>query len=135
MLFTKNNSLWNERKEDYLHVMSKEVENRIFRHNHIFRLNPCRSNPCRQSSGIIIFLCKHYIVLSAPGCAFCWSNQEGKIELLYCTSPFLLEWLNLLPNFQKGRGAWQGSFYIKNELKSEIFNGKKVYKQKCFSLS
>ena len=27
------------------------------------------------------------------------------------------------------------SFYIKNKLKSEIFNDKKVYKQKCFSLS
>ena len=27
------------------------------------------------------------------------------------------------------------SFYIKNKLKSEIFNDKKVYKQKCFSQS
>ena len=39
------------------------------------------------------------------------------------------------------RGGWlfsgRGScnFHIKNELKSEIFNGKKVYKQKCLSLS
>ena len=54
--------------------------------------------------------------------------------------------LNLLPNFQKGRGAWQDlnfekevagkdgcdvfqgegwNFYIKNNLKSEIFNDKK----------
>ena len=27
------------------------------------------------------------------------------------------------------------SFYMKNEVTSEIFNGKKNYKQKCFSLS
>ena len=27
------------------------------------------------------------------------------------------------------------SFLITNKLKSEIFNGKKVYKQNCFSLS
>ena len=73
-------------------------------------------------------------------------------------STFLLGWLSLRPNFQKRRGggggfagsqflegaAWkeegdffQGacSFLITNKLKSEIFNGKKVYKQKCFSLS
>ena len=37
------------------------------------------------------------------------------------------------------RGVWPYSggcnFYIKIKLKSEIFNGKKNYKQKCFSLS
>ena len=27
------------------------------------------------------------------------------------------------------------NFYIKNKLKSEIFNDEKVYEQKCFSLS
>ena len=30
---------------------------------------------------------------------------------------------------------WGCSFYVKNERKSEILNEKKVYKQKCFSLS
>ena len=38
------------------------------------------------------------------------------------------EWVS----FFEGGGC---NFYIKNKLKSEIFNGKKVDKQKCFSLS
>ena len=70
-------------------------------------------------------------------------------------STFLLGWSSLRPNFQKKRGGFAGSqflegaawkeegdffqgacsFLITNKLKSEIFNGKKVYKQKCFSLS
>ena len=31
--------------------------------------------------------------------------------------------------------GWGCNFHIKNKLKSEIFNDKKVYKQKYFSLS
>ena len=47
------------------------------------------------------------------------------------------------PQFLEG-GCWEKggnlfqegcSFYIKNKLKSEIFNDKKFYEQKCFSLS
>ena len=72
--------------------------------------------------------------------------------------PFLLGGgLNLLPNFQNEGGGLTGpsflegvggkegvtflrgggvcNFYITNKLKSEIFNDKKVYMQKCFSLS
>ena len=64
--------------------------------------------------------------------------------------PFLQkgEGLRLQLNFQKGRGPdrisieeggffqWGGlQFLHKNKLKSEIFNDKKVCKQKCFSLS
>ena len=43
--------------------------------------------------------------------------------------------------FSVGEGCWasregQGcSFYITNKLKSEIFNDKKVYQQKCFSIT
>ena len=44
VLFTKNNKLWNERQEYFLYIwllqcniISKEVENHIFRHNRIFR--------------------------------------------------------------------------------------------------
>ena len=45
VLFTKNNKLWNEKKVDFfcicgccsVHVISKEVENRVFRRNWIFR--------------------------------------------------------------------------------------------------
>ena len=37
------------------HVMLKEVENGIFRHNRIFRNNGCINNPWWQSGGIIIF--------------------------------------------------------------------------------
>ena len=80
------------------------------------------------------------------------------IHSVHC--PFLLGGLSLLPNFQKkkreglnrisifregvaekeGRlfsvgGGGGCSFYIKNKLKSEICNNKKVYyKQKCFSV-
>ena len=36
---------------------------------------------------------------------------------------------------RRGDYLQDGGFYIKNRLKSEIFNNKKVYKQKCFSLS
>ena len=41
------------------HFISKEVENHIFKHNFVYT-----KNPHRQSSGIIIFLCKYYIVTS-----------------------------------------------------------------------
>ena len=34
---------------------------------------------------------------------------------------------------ERSQGALQ--FYMKNKLKSEIFNDKKVYRQKCFSPS
>ena len=38
--------------------------------------------------------------------------------------------------WERGGDFFQGgcSFNIKNKLKSEIFNDKKVYKQKCFSV-
>ena len=68
---------------------------------------------------------------------------------IVCTLPFLLAgWdggggMNLLPNLQKGPLAGSQSlervagkeevtcsFYTKSKVKSEIFNGKKVYKQK-----
>ena len=47
------------------HVILKEVENQIFRHSWVFRhTHVCVNNPHWQSSGIIIFLCKYYIVIS-----------------------------------------------------------------------
>ena len=46
------------------HVMSKEVENHIFRHNWIFRHTCMYKHPHWQSSGIIIFLCKYDMVIS-----------------------------------------------------------------------
>ena len=46
------------------HVISKEVKNNILIHNWIFRHTCCINNPHWQISGIIIFLCKHYIVTS-----------------------------------------------------------------------
>ena len=45
-------------------VMSKEVENRIFRHNRIFSYTCMYKHPCWQSTKIITFLCKYYIVFS-----------------------------------------------------------------------
>ena len=44
------------------HVISKEVENQIFRH--ILDTHACMNNPHWQSSGIIIFLCKYYTFIS-----------------------------------------------------------------------
>ena len=44
LLFTKNNKLWSKKKDFFVymtasayHVTSKEVENRVFKHNRIFR--------------------------------------------------------------------------------------------------
>ena len=45
------------------HVILKEVENHIFKHNWVFRHLLCINNPHWQSSGNTIFLCK-YIVIS-----------------------------------------------------------------------
>ena len=53
----------NERSEDLLRYI-KGGKNHILRHNWIFRQTCCLNNPHWQSSGIIIFLCKHYIVIS-----------------------------------------------------------------------
>ena len=45
-------------------VISKEVKNHIMIHNWIFRHTCCLNNPHWKISGIIIFLCKHYILIS-----------------------------------------------------------------------
>ena len=49
-------------REKKLHV--KEVKNHIFRRNWICRYTFCINNPDWQSGGIIIFLCKYFIVIS-----------------------------------------------------------------------
>ena len=67
-----NKKLQNERKDDFLLIwllqltrITKEVENHIFRHIIEFLdTHVCISNPLWQSSGIIIFFCKYYIVIS-----------------------------------------------------------------------
>ena len=46
------------------HVISKKVENHIFKHNLIFRHICMNKQHYWQSSGIIIFWCKYYIVTS-----------------------------------------------------------------------
>ena len=46
------------------HVISKEVENCMFRHNHSFRHISMYKQPFWQKSEIITFLCKYYIVIS-----------------------------------------------------------------------
>ena len=45
-------------------VISKEVENRVFRHNRIFRHTCMYKQPILTSSRIKIILCKYYIVIS-----------------------------------------------------------------------
>ena len=71
------------------HVISKEVEKRIFRHNRTFRHTFMYQQPTLTSSGIITFLCKYYIVISDTLISSWMSffffslavNQEEKIEL------------------------------------------------------
>ena len=46
------------------YVISREVKNHISRHNWIFRHTCYINNPHCQSSGIIIFMSKYYIVIS-----------------------------------------------------------------------
>ena len=50
------------------HVISKEVENHIFKDNLIFRdtcmIHVCISNPHWQNSEIMIFFCKYDVVIS-----------------------------------------------------------------------
>ena len=50
------------------HVISKEVENHIFKHNLIFRdtcmIHVCIKNPHWQNSEIMIFFCKYDVVIS-----------------------------------------------------------------------
>ena len=74
---------------------------------------------------------------------FCWGGGGGGLQPNFqkgggLTGPQLLEW----GCWEKGRWhfsrGWVGggcNFHIKNKLKSEIFNDKKVYKRKYFSLS
>ena len=45
-------------------VISKEVKKHILRHNWILRHTCCINNPHCQSCGIIMFMCKCYIVIS-----------------------------------------------------------------------
>ena len=53
-----------EKKLQLSKLISKKVKNHIFRHNWIFRHTFCINNPDWQSGGIIIFLCKYFIVIS-----------------------------------------------------------------------
>ena len=93
-------------------------------------------------------LAKWLSVCELNGCGFesCCCHLN-KFAVSQCPPPFLLgegEELSLSPNFlevgcwKRGIDFFQGgySFYIKNKLKSEIFNvyKKKVYEQKCFSV-
>ena len=72
VLFTKLHEEtieWEKRFFAYMaasvyHVTSKKVKNHILIHSWIFGHTCCINNPHWQISGIIIFLCKHYIVTS-----------------------------------------------------------------------
>ena len=63
------------------------------------------------------------IIITAMGNTETWNGQSVHRRL------------NLLSNFEKGGGLGGCNFYIKSKLKSDIFNDKKVNKQKCFALS
>ena len=59
-----------------------------------------------------------------------WNFEKGRGSL---TGPQLLQGVT----GKEGDAFFQGgcTFHIKNELKSEIFNDQRSYKQKYFSLS
>ena len=73
------------------HVTSNEVKNHIVRHNWVFKHICCINNPHWQSSGIITFLYKYYIVISdamvgcflffVAGCNIIRASWETKKEL------------------------------------------------------
>ena len=82
VLLTKNNKLWNDRKEDFLciwlflRITLYQGRQKVASLDRIAFLDTyaCINNPYRQNSVIIIFLCKSYIVTSdiimALGCDF-----------------------------------------------------------------
>ena len=82
VLLTKNNKLWNDRKEDFLciwlflRITLYQGRQKVASLDRIAFLDiyACINNPYRQNSVIIIFLCKSYIVTSdiimALGCDF-----------------------------------------------------------------
>ena len=81
------------------------------------------------------------IILVSPGQFKNFQNCTGAI---YPKSPYQTRGREGVDRISICSGHWdtgndlfQGgcSFYIKNKLKSGIFNDKKVYRQKCFSLS
>ena len=53
-----------EKKGSVYRVVPKEVKNYILRRNRIFRHTFCINNSHWQSGGIIIFLCKYFIIIS-----------------------------------------------------------------------
>ena len=98
-LFTKNYKLWKERKETFFcihdcfnyHVISKEVENRVFRHNRIFRQT---SNMWYTDRLLDLFFLLVTVVLSEvhenPGRRN-WVTEKNFIEeLVWGTSLFWL---------------------------------------------
>ena len=92
VLFTKNNKFSNERKEDFLYLWLLQCITLYQRRQKIASLDIiaflvtyiCINNPYWQSSRIIIFLCRYYIVTSdARICSWkCFSC----CQLLYCQS-------------------------------------------------
>ena len=82
VLLTKNNKLWNDRKEDFLciwlflRITLYQGRQKVASLDRMAFLDTyvCINNPYQQSSVVIIFLCKCYIVTSdilmALGCDF-----------------------------------------------------------------
>ena len=78
VLFTKNKELWNEGKDDFLHIwLFQHITSYQRRLNHwgwkgipfsvkihFLDTHVCINNPYWQSSGVIIFFCKYYLVIS-----------------------------------------------------------------------
>ena len=91
VLFTKNNKLWNKAKGNFsacmasseYHVLSKEVQNRIFKHNFIFRYTWIYKQSILTKQWNYFFVCKYYIVISDTliGARMCFSVQSNFIEI------------------------------------------------------
>ena len=78
------------------HVLSKVVKNHILRQNSIFRRKCYINNLHWQSSGIIIILCKYYIVVSDTlVCSF--------LDVLFLLLAIVLSGLHDKPRRNKDR--------------------------------
>ena len=85
------------------HVISKEVENNTFKHNLILDTYVCINNPHWQSSGIIIFLCKDYIVISN-------TLVSSFLEVLFLLLAVLLSELPVKPKTKKKRLSYRKKY-------------------------
>ena len=107
VLFNKNNKLWNKGKEDFLYSYFnvsyywKLAEKRSFRPIAFLDTHVSINNPSWQSRGIVIFLCKFYMVIADTLISF-WRVFLAP-EAVYQRCSVKRLFLNILPNSQQNK--------------------------------